>query len=86
MCWKQGSGQHQLVVGIEDRFKILHRSHDTLGHKGIYATQRTITDQFWWPSLDEDVSWFVKTCHQCQIHSVEKVVLPPTISIPAPLF
>ena len=38
LCRKQGSGQHQLVVGIEDRLKILCRSHDTLGHKGIYAT------------------------------------------------
>ena len=73
-------------MGIEDRFKILCRLHDTPGHKGIYATQRTIADQFWWPSLDKDVSWFVKTCHQCQICSVEKVVPPPTISIPAPLF
>jgi hypothetical protein len=25
-------------------------------------------------------------CHQCQIRSVEKVVIPPTVAIPAPLF
>ena len=60
--------------------------HDNLGHNGIYATRRTIADRFWWPSLDEDLVWFIKTCHQCQIRSVEKVVLPPMISIPAPLF
>jgi hypothetical protein len=86
LCRKNDSGRHQLVATIKDRLTILRKTHDNLGHKGIYATRRTIADRFWWPSLDEDVAWFIKTCHQCQIRSVEKVVLPPTISIPAPLF
>jgi hypothetical protein len=86
LCRKIDSGRHQLVVTVGDRLKILQRTHDNLGHKGIYATRRTIADRFWWPSLDKDVAWFIKTCHQCQIRSVEKVVLPPVISIPAPLF
>ena len=86
LCQKQGSGQHQLVVNINNRFEILLRAHNKLGHKGIYSTWRTILNQFWWPSLEEDVTWFIKTCHQCQIWSNEKVVIPPTISIPAPLF
>ena len=86
LCRKNDSGRHQLVATIEDRLTILQRTHDNLGHKGIYATRRTIADRFWWPSLDEDVAWFIKTCHQCQIRSIEKVVIPPSISIPAPLF
>ena len=47
---------------------------------------RLILDWFWWPSVEEDVNWFIKTCHQCQICSIKKVVIPPTISILAPLF
>ena len=86
LCRKNDSGRHQLVAIIDDRLPILRKMHDGLGHKGIYATRRAIADRFWWPSLDEDVAWFIKTCHQCQIRSVEKVVLPPSISIPAPLF
>ena len=86
LCWKQGSGRHQLVMDIKDRFKILHKAHNDLGHKGIYSMQRLILDQFWWPSVEEDVNWFIKTCHQCQIHSIKKVVIPPIISIPVPLF
>ena len=42
LCRKQGSGQHQLVVNIDNRFDILHRAHIELGHKGIYPTRRTI--------------------------------------------
>src|SRR5271168_4507506 len=86
LCRKIDSGRNKLVVALGDRLKILQRTHDSLGHKGIYATRRTIADRFWWPSLDEDIAWFIKTCHQCQIQSVEKVVLPPVVSIPAPLF
>jgi hypothetical protein len=44
LCQKQGSGQHQLIVDIKDQFEILCKTHNNLGHKGIYATQRTIID------------------------------------------
>ena len=45
-----------------------------------------VADRFWWPSLDKDITWYIKTCHQCQIQSVDKVVLPPVVATPAPLF
>ena len=38
LCRKQGSGRHQLVMNIGDRFDILYRAHDKQGHKGIYST------------------------------------------------
>jgi hypothetical protein len=83
---KDQAGRHQLVTPLPDRLRILRSTHDELGHKGFYSTRRTIADRFWWPSLDKDLAWYLKTCHQCQIRSVEKVVIPPTIAIPAPLF
>ena len=61
-------------------------THDKLGHHGFYPTQHTVADHFWWPLLDQDVTWYIKTCHQCQIHCVDKVVLPPVVATPAPLF
>jgi hypothetical protein len=83
---KNPSQQHQLVILPSDRNRILQQTHDQLGHKGIYATRHTIADRFWWPSLEKDVAWYIKTCHQCQTRSTEKVIIPPTVSIPAPLF
>jgi len=83
---REATGQHQLVVFRADRMHTLQQTHDELGHKGTYATRHTIANRFWWPLLDKDIAWFIKTCHQCQTRSVEKVVLPPTISIPATLF
>jgi hypothetical protein len=83
---KEPTGRHQIVLFDTDRLRILQETHDHLGHKGFYPTRRTIADRFWWPSLDKDVAWYIKTCHQCQLRSVEKVVIPPIVAIPAPLF
>jgi len=83
---KDPTGHHQLVIFPPDRLRILAHAHDQLGHKGFYSTRRTIADRFWWPSLDKDLAWYLKTCHQCQIRSVEKTVLPPLVATPAPLF
>lgn len=83
---KETTGRHQLIVFEKDRLRIMCEAHDKLGHKGFYSTRRTIADRFWWPSLDHDLQWYLKTCHSCQTRSVAKVVLPPTVNIPASLF
>ncbi|KXN93296.1 hypothetical protein AN958_00220, partial [Leucoagaricus sp. SymC.cos] len=70
----------------QEQYRLLIESHDRLGHKGFYATRRTLGDRFWWPSIDFDVRWIIDTCHQCQIQSLEHVVMPPTVQVPAPLF
>jgi hypothetical protein len=83
---KEPAGRHQLVVFLPNRLHILRDSHDKLGHKGFYSTRRILSDRFWWPSLDKDLQWYLKTCHQCQTHSATKVILPPSVSMPASLF
>jgi hypothetical protein len=83
---KESAGRHQLVLFHPDRLRILQETHDKLGHKGFYSTRRTIIDRFWWPTVDKDLAWYLKTCHQCQIRTVRKLIIPPTVAIPAPLF
>lgn len=42
-----------------------------------------------WPRPQRDlcyVKWFCNTCHECQLRTMRKVLNPPTISTPAPLF
>jgi hypothetical protein len=80
------SQQHQLIVFGSDHGRILGQTHDQLGHKGVYATRRTIADCYWWPSLDKDLTWYIRTCHQCQIRSAKHIIIPPTVTTPAPLF
>jgi hypothetical protein len=36
--------------------------------------------------LEQDVKWYIETCHACQVRQTTKIRIPPTIAIPAPLF
>ncbi|EIN07618.1 hypothetical protein PUNSTDRAFT_26530, partial [Punctularia strigosozonata HHB-11173 SS5] len=64
----------------------LQQAHDSLGHKGKFATRRQLLLCFWWPHLDADVSWFDDTCLECQRRRTHHVTIPPTVAYPAPLF
>ena len=84
---RQSTGRHQqVVIQQATRVSIVSQAHDQLGHKGFFSTRRTIADRFWWPSMDQDIKWFLRTCHECQLLSIKYVHIPPTVPIPAPLF
>jgi hypothetical protein len=68
------------------RYTVTRDTHDKLGHKGFYSTLRALLDRFWWPSLADDIRWYIKSCHECQIRQTTKVRIPPTVATPAPLF
>ena len=57
----------QLVVVEENRMRLLKSCHDDMGHRGAYATGKLLQQRFWWPGIEEDVIWYVRTCHLCQI-------------------
>ena len=80
-------GRHQLVlIHPQQRLQVTREAHDKLGHKGFYSTLRALRDRFWWPALANDVRWYIKTCHECQIRQTTKVRIPPTVAAPASLF
>jgi hypothetical protein len=79
-------GRHQLVLNPGQYEQVLREAHDDLGHKGFYATLRTLLDRFWWPSIADDVKQYLTTCHECQLRQTTKVRIPPTVAAPAPLF
>lgn len=88
ILWRRHvSGLHQHVVrNLQTRRTLLTQAHDQLGHKGFFTTRRHLTDRFWWPAIDKDIKWFLRTCHECQIRSNWHVHIPPTVLAPAPLF
>ena len=50
------------------RLAILRAEHDSLtaGHMGQQRTYDLVDRLFWWPSLRQDVTTYVTTCHACQ--------------------
>jgi hypothetical protein len=45
---------------------MLTAAHYHNGHRGFFATKALLTQRFWWPEMEKDISWYVKTCHVCQ--------------------
>ena len=59
-------GEHRLYVEKDRRTYMMMSSHEALGHRGSYATKELLQRRFWWPEMERDVTWHVKSCHNCQ--------------------
>jgi Integrase zinc binding domain len=79
-------GVHQLIIWQSRWLAILQSIHDNISHKQFYATRAAVLEHFWWLHVNEDIVWFMHTCHICQIQQTQKVLIPPVITMPAPLF
>jgi len=79
-------GHHQLVVPIERQYGLIREAHDDLGHKGVFSIQTRLLLYFWWPMLVDDVKWYTKTCHECQIRQMKRLHIPPTVPVVGGLF
>lgn len=86
MYRKNEDSQHQLVVDKEYRMYILKASHDSLGHKGAFSSKAMIEIRFWWPEMDRDVGWYVKTCRLCQLRQKKLLRIPPRVTMTPSLF
>ncbi|KAF5355069.1 hypothetical protein D9756_005757 [Leucocoprinus leucothites] len=85
--WKKDQKmKHKLVVPKERRYELIHQAHDEMGHKGIFTVRLRLLERFWWPQLEQDVRWFIKTCHECQTRLFHNFHIPPTVPIPFTLF
>ena len=73
-------GKFKLVVEKAHRMYIMQSLHDHLGHKGSFVTKKFFSDQFWWPELEQDVQWYVKTCHVCQQRQKILLWILPTVT------
>lgn len=85
--WKKDSKRkHKLVVPENRRYELIRQAHDELGHKGIFTVRIRLLERFWWPQLEQDVRWFIKTCHECQTRLLHHYHIPPSIPTPLTLF
>ena len=83
---KDPKGNHKVVVSEDRRLFLISAAHDDLGHHGFYATNALLMERYWWPQMAHDISWFIRSCHLCQLRKTQHVLIPPTVAMPAPLF
>lgn len=66
----------------QEKIQLLEKSH-LLGHYGVGAMERIIHQDYrmHWPNLRDDITKFVKNCHQCRLYNPAKHVFHPPVSI-----
>src|ERR1700753_3031656 len=79
-------GENKLVVEKEHRMFVMRAAHDSLGHRGIYATKSLIDIRMWWPESERDVAWYVKTCEMCQLRQKRLLRIPPVLTATPSIF
>lgn len=82
----QQSDQPQLVVNRPDRMRMLYNAHDCLAHKGAFATKAILEKRFWWPDMQKDVEWYVRSCLACQHRQLTLIKSPPAVTHTPSLF
>jgi len=83
---KERGGRHQVVARPHKRYSLIKEAHDELGHKGAFSVRSRLLVRFWWPMLEQDVKWYVRSCHECQVRWMDKLHIPPVVALPQPLF
>ena len=86
MLRRDPHGLHKTVVPPERRLFLLSSAHNDVGHHGFYATNALLSERYWWPAMAQDIAWFIRTCHLCQLRKTQQVSIPPIVATPAPLF
>ena len=79
-------GWHQLVVPVEHCYGLIWEAHNGLRHKGVFSVWTHLLLCFWWPVLVNDVTWYIHTCHKCQIHQTTKLHTSLTVPVVGRLF
>ena len=83
---KDTKGHHKVVVSQERRLFLISSAHNDVGHHGFFATNALLSERYWWPSMAQDIAWFILTCHHCQLRQLQQISIPPVVAVPAPLF
>lgn len=79
-------GAHRLFVEKNRRVGMLKGAHESLGHRGSYSTRELLVKRFWWPELERDVYWHVKTCQKCQERQKALYQIPRTETFTPAIF
>lgn len=64
--------EDQIILPKQYRNHVMEIAHDKAGHLGILKTTDRITQNFYWPKVNQNVRDHCKSCVQCQFMSKTK--------------
>ena len=63
---QDGAKYHQLILPIEFRAHPMELLHNQQGHQAVERMLQLVCERFYWSTLLQDVTTWVKNCKQCQ--------------------
>ena len=63
---QDGAKYHQFILLIEFRAQAMELLHNQQGHQTVEHTLQLVCERFYWSTLLQDVTSWVKNCKQCQ--------------------
>ena len=63
---QDGAKYHQLILPLEFRAQAMELLHDQQGHQAVERMLQLVHERFYWSTLLQDVTRWVKNCKQCQ--------------------
>ncbi|XP_019213044.1 uncharacterized protein LOC100692678 isoform X6 [Oreochromis niloticus] len=68
-----------VVMSEEEKKSVLMECHNNPGtgnHNGVRGTRNRVVAGYYWPTLNQDISEWVRCCHRCQMNDPIKTVAP----------
>ena len=63
---QDGAKYHQLILPLEFRAQAMELLHGQQGHQAVERTLQLVRERFYWSTLLQDVTKWVKNCKRCQ--------------------
>lgn len=61
------NGRLHMPTSVGKILSLYHDPPESGGHDGFWRTYWKIKQRFYWKTMKQDISEYVKTCHQCQL-------------------
>ena len=61
-----GAKYHQLILPIEFRAQAMELLHNQQGHQAVECMLQVVCERFYWSTLLQDITNWVKNCKWCQ--------------------
>jgi len=60
---------------VNERKNLIHEKHATKigGHKGVNKTYNRLRQNFYWPTMKQDIQAYIKDCRNCQIKKLTRI-------------
>ncbi|TFY61408.1 hypothetical protein EVJ58_g4516 [Rhodofomes roseus] len=81
--WKTSRYNVPRLVVLDEgrRRELIAEAHNDCGHRGRDPTYKKLADRYYWPTMYDEIAFFVRSCNNCQYRSRTRTITPLSITL-----